>query len=578
MKSSRSMKLKHKLLLPNALFLVLVVAAGILAFSSNRQMRSLRERAAERTRLNECVKDSTDKMESWLAGDLPIEEVKAANDKTAALAGKAGSNIDVDQIWKLETKIDALMKENRKINDNIYALTAQSMSQSDGYIDMVVKRLADPKEREKVSTLERLVLQGAHINTSENHAIQVQFEQLKQDISNADALLKHLDDLLKNVKTDIEKLQGTPFVEMAVAAKGANEKLTAAVQAYVKNHLEIEACRDEILALDKEINAQMAEAAANEQEQVFSQVSFMVWTIIILVLSIAAIGCLLGLMTASKVAKILQATIDSLGSGSRQVASAAGQVSSSSQSMAESSSRQASSTEGISKTLAEMSSMTKQSATNAREARNTSEETIGILEGGRGAMSRMSEAVQEIKASSEETAKIVHNINEIAFQTNLLALNAAVEAARAGEAGKGFAVVAEEVRNLAQRSAQAANDTVVLIEKSKKNADNGVEAAGEVGDILGSINDSVLRLSQFITEVSAASDEQSHGIEQVTELISSMEGAVQDNAATAEESAAASEQLSAQAVVLSDVVGSLSQVVYGSETAARRGSGVVTSC
>ena len=502
-------------------------------------------------------------MESWLAGDLPIEEVKAAHDKTAALIKETGSNLDVDQIWKLETMIDVLMKENQKINDNIHDLTAHSMSQSDTYIDMVVKRLADPKEREEVTTLERLVLQGAHTNTSQNYAIQVQFEQLKQDISNADILLKNLDDLLKNVTADIEKLQGTPFVKMAVAAKDANEKLTTAVQAYVKNHQEIEKSRDEIFTLTEGINARMAEAAAGEQEQFFSQVSSMLWTIVVLVISIAAIGCLFGLTIAAKVAKILQATIDSLGSGSQQVASAAGQVSSSSQSMAESSSRQASSTEGISKTLAEMSSMTKQSATNAREARSTSEETIGILEGGRNAMSRMSEAVREIKASSEETAKIVHNINEIAFQTNLLALNAAVEAARAGEAGKGFAVVAEEVRNLAQRSAQAANNTVVLIEKSQKNADNGVQAAGEVGEILGSINDSVVRLSQFVAEVSAASDEQSHGIEQVTELMSSMDGAVQDNAATAEESAAASEQLSAQAVVLSDVVEDLSRVIHG---------------
>ena len=578
MKLSRRMKLKHKLLLPNVLFLVLLVVAGILAISSNRQMQSLRDRAEERARLNTCLEESTEKMELWLAGDLPIEKVKAAYDDVASHVERMGSDIDVGKISGLATKIDALLKANQRINDEIYDLTTHSMGLSDGYIDAVVKRLANPKEREKVSTMERMVLLGAHTNTSENHIIQVQFEHLKHDVGKADILLKHLGDLLKNVTADVEKLKNTPFVGMAVEARKTNLKLTAAVESYVKNTLEIEKHKAAIVVLDDRIDARMAEAAGREQEQFFSQVSSMLWTIIIAVVSIGVFGCLLGLATASKVAKILQATVDSLDSGSRQVAEAAGQVSSSSQSMAESSSEQASSTEGISKTLAEMASMTKQSATNAREARTTSEETVGILEGGRSAMERMSEAVQDIKASSEETAKIVNNINEIAFQTNLLALNAAVEAARAGEAGKGFAVVAEEVRNLARRSAEAANNTVVLIERSRKNADNGVEAAGEVGEILTSINDSVVRLSEFIAEVSAAADEQSQGITQVSETIHTMEGVVQGSAATAEQSAAASEQLSAQAVVLGDVVENLSQVIHGSQIAAPREFEATTSC
>ena len=99
----------------------------------------------------------------------------------------------------------------------------------------------------------------------------------------------------------------------------------------------------------------------------------------------------------------------------------------------------------------------------------------------------MSEAMDRIKSSSDETAKIIKTIDEIAFQTNLLALNAAVEAARAGEAGKGFAVVAEEVRNLAQRSAEAAKQTANMIEESQRNAEGGVKTASEVGDILGEI-------------------------------------------------------------------------------------------
>ncbi|MGL1903469.1 MAG: methyl-accepting chemotaxis protein [Fibrobacterales bacterium] len=214
--------------------------------------------------------------------------------------------------------------------------------------------------------------------------------------------------------------------------------------------------------------------------------------------------------------------------------------------------------------------MTKQNANNATEAKNLANETGTVTVNGINAMEKMSEAVNEIKTSSDETAKIVKNINEIAFQTNLLALNAAVEAARAGEAGKGFAVVAEEVRNLAQRSAEAANDTSNLIEQSQKNAENGVQSSEEVQQLLNSINDSVAKVVQLVSEVSAASEEQSQGITQVNVAVSSMEKVVQTNAATAEESASASEELSAQAAVLNTIVENLTLIVEGSSNQMQR--------
>jgi methyl-accepting chemotaxis protein len=228
---------------------------------------------------------------------------------------------------------------------------------------------------------------------------------------------------------------------------------------------------------------------------------------------------------------------------------------------------QASSLEETSASLEELSSMTKQNSDNARQANAMAGEASASAMESRQAMDRMGDAIGKIKASADETAKIIKTIDEIAFQTNLLALNAAVEAARAGDAGKGFAVVAEEVRNLARRSAEAAKSTASLIEGSQKNADNGVAVSGEVARFLGQIAEKVQKLSGLVGEVSAASEEQTKGISQISIAVTEMDKVTQGNAASAEESASASEELFAQAKELGDMVSSLVGLVNGSSAA-----------
>jgi len=287
-----------------------------------------------------------------------------------------------------------------------------------------------------------------------------------------------------------------------------------------------------------------------------------------LLLAIAA-GAAIGIFLSRSISSALNKVISSLTEGSEQVSSASGQVSQSSQQMAEGASEQASSLEETSASLEEMSSMTKQNSDNAKQANLMANDTRQAVEKSRSAMSRMSEAIGQIKESSDQTAKIVKTIDEIAFQTNLLALNAAVEAARAGDAGKGFAVVAEEVRNLAQRSAEAAKTTSSLIEQSQKNSDNGVAVSQEVAGILTQIVDSVGKLSQLIGEVSSASQEQAKGIEQIGTAVTEMDKLTQSNAASAEESASASEELSAQANELNDMVNVLVGIVTGAAHSSR---------
>jgi len=230
-----------------------------------------------------------------------------------------------------------------------------------------------------------------------------------------------------------------------------------------------------------------------------------------------------------------------------QVASAANSIAAGSQSLAQGASEQASALEEVSSSLQEMTSMTRRNASSAKEARALAEGARASAEKGVDSMGRLSSAIDRIRGSANETAKIVKTIDEIAFQTNLLALNAAVEAARAGDAGKGFAVVAEEVRSLAMRSAEAAKNTAGLIDESVKNAEGGVALNQEVLRNLTEIDSQVNKVREVMVEIANGSDQQSQGIVQITAAVDQMNQVTQQNAANSEESAAAADELSSQA-------------------------------
>lgn len=237
-----------------------------------------------------------------------------------------------------------------------------------------------------------------------------------------------------------------------------------------------------------------------------------------------------------------------------EVANASNQLSSSAQTLSQGTAEQASSVQELAARINVISEEVKSTASGALDVRSQTHETGEEVLLCNQKMQNLVEAMEKIQRSSEEIEKILKTIDDIAFQTNILALNAAVEAARAGTAGKGFAVVAEEVRGLAGKSAQAAQNTSELIMNSTDAVHVGTEIAQNTADVLLDVVNSIQSVVDAIDHIALVANEQSASVEQVSEGINQISVVVQSNSATAEEGAAASEQLSAEAAGLKELV------------------------
>jgi methyl-accepting chemotaxis protein len=443
----------------------------------------------------------------------------------------------------LEFSIAMIFEADRDVHRAVIAEKMALAAVEDAEIEA-----ADQTNREQIARAkERMEKASAHLQSDESR-------DLYQDYCKAFSIWQEKTRKVIDYSRDPSKLRFARRISMGGSAEDTFQTMRALLdrmgqlqQAEVEE--EIARINGKKAGVEKEAADRMAHSSTMAQ----------------LFLTIGALSGVISLVFAflfgRGIIRTLNHIVARLTQGGAEVSQASQSIVSASQDLAQGAGEQASSIEEVSSSLEEMSSMTNENAENAKRSNAMADDARKNAMNGKEAMVRMSQAIDNIKASSDQTATIVKTIDEIAFQTNLLALNAAVEAARAGDAGRGFAVVAEEVRNLAQRSAEAARNTAALIEGSQKNAENGVGVRKEVESNLETILKAVAQVSVVVDELAAASNQQAQGIAQINASVSQMDKVTQSTAANAEETAAASEALSSQTVELNEIVSLLVQIM-----------------
>jgi methyl-accepting chemotaxis protein len=391
----------------------------------------------------------------------------------------------------------------------------------------------------------------------------------EKDADNLEKLIARLEELEKNAWARVEEAGGREGA-LGQGLKTLIAKNRAVLETLLKGEYAVaqQMYIEEVFPAFRGLLAELGGAArelrgASEREAQKAAAGDRRAGIVILLLVAAGLA-LSGSLSAAVLRRIrrnLDRSASELALSADQIAGAAAQVSNASQSLARTTSEQAAALTETGASSRQINAATQENAGNSKTAAALMEEVSSVVADANRRLDGMSASMNAIATSSEKISRILKVIDEIAFQTNILALNAAVEAARAGEAGMGFAVVADEVRSLAQRCAQAAQDTTGLVEESRGRSTHGSASLQDLVQSFASITERTARARTLVDGVSRASQQQAAGTIQVEKAIAEVEQLTQTAAANAEENAAAGEELSAQAAALREVVARLEALV-----------------
>jgi methyl-accepting chemotaxis protein len=555
----RVLSIRIRLLSAPALLLVLTLLFALLAFLLFQGMASLLASLETDSKSAAAIGAYADAADSFLAGKLDA----ASLDLTRKRIGT--SEAERYGIPALAAKVDeagALMAAETAARDKVLALTNESIGFSQTYLRDISAKLADPKRSAAVTTLERLVIAGAATNTEANFTIQTSFLRFLSGAAKAEDLGAYLDKAIENATIDVQRLKGTPFEGLPVAARNVNIEVKALLASVLDGRSKLEGIETSIGQAVAAVRQRLAADSQSGMEAAFSRVRMdlilaigllALFSVVLTLLQVSlarAIGRRLSetAAVASRVAagdlsaSIVAGTADEIGELRGSVAEMAEKL----REILASVSREADVLDSSNAVLGEVAAKivrdAQQNAASMEELSATMEQMVSAIERNAdtaaGSRARVEALATRARSAAERVAAFLESVRrisdrigvveEIARQTNLLALNAAIEAARAGESGKGFAVVASEVRKLAEKSQSSAVEISSL-------ATEVLGASETFGADLVDLAAGVDENATAMGELGAATSEQRRGSEQINLAILQLDKSAQAAAGNAEE-------------------------------------------